>query len=68
MPEQFFRDVPTARANAWKRAGWKVISLPLSMRPLLGLEGASGKPIDVVIVEWQRPGQPIEPNAEPTES
>jgi hypothetical protein len=64
MPEQFFRYVPAARANAWKRAGWKVISLPLSMRPPHGFEGANGKPINVVIVEWQRPGQPVEPNAE----
>jgi hypothetical protein len=61
MPEQFFRYVPTARANAWKRAGWKVISLPLAMRPPHGLEGANGNAIEVVIVEWQRPGQPVEP-------
>jgi hypothetical protein len=32
MPERFFRYVPTARANAWEQAGWKMISQPLSMR------------------------------------
>jgi hypothetical protein len=68
MPEQFFRYVPAARANAWKHAGWKVISPPLSMRSPHELEGANGSAIEVVIVEWQRPGRPIEPNAEPTES
>ena len=50
MPERFFRCVPTARANAWEEAGWNVISPPLSMR--LPRKSA----IDVVIVEWQRPG------------
>jgi hypothetical protein len=39
-----------------------VISSPLSMRLPLGLEHANGSAIDVVIVEWQRPGQPVEPN------
>jgi hypothetical protein len=37
---------------------------PLSMRPPAGLEGADGSAIDVVIVEWQQPGQPVEPNEE----
>jgi hypothetical protein len=62
MPERFFRYVPTARVSTWKQAGWSVISSPLSMRPPLGLEDARGSPIDVVIVEWQQPGQPVEPN------
>jgi hypothetical protein len=62
MPEQFFRYVPTARVRAWEQAGWNVISPPLSMRPPLGLEHANCSAIDVVIVEWQRPGQPVEPN------
>jgi hypothetical protein len=61
MPERFFRYVPTARANAWERAGWNVISVPLSMRPSLDADG-----IDVVIVEWQQPGQPVEPIEEQT--
>jgi hypothetical protein len=62
MPERFFRYVRAARVHAWERAGWKVISPPLSMRPPLGFEHANGSPIDVVIVEWQQSGQPVEPN------
>ena len=62
MPERFFRYVPTARVSDWERTGWKAISQPLEMRPPLGLEHANGSPIDVVIVEWQQPGQPVEPN------
>jgi hypothetical protein len=31
------------------------------MRPPLGLEHVNGGAIDVVIVEWQRPGEPVEP-------
>jgi hypothetical protein len=62
MLEQFFRYVPSARVSDWELAGWKVISQPLSMGPPLGLEHASGSPMDVVIVEWQRPGQPVEPD------
>jgi hypothetical protein len=64
MPERSFRYVRAERANAWKQAGWSVISVPLSMRPPAGLEGADGSAIDVVIVEWQQPGQPVEPNEE----
>ena len=61
MPEQFFRYVPTERASTWERAGWKVISVPLTMQPPIGFECGDDKPIDVVIVEWQQPGQPVEP-------
>jgi hypothetical protein len=61
MPERFFRYVPIARANAWQQAGWNVISMPLSMRPSPGTNR-----IDVVIVEWQRPGQAVEPIEEQT--
>jgi hypothetical protein len=64
MPEQFFRYVPTARMHAWERAGWNVISPPLSMRPPRGLEHVNGSAIDVVIVEWQQPGEPVEPEQE----
>jgi hypothetical protein len=60
MPERFFRYVPTTRANAWERAGWNAISLPLS------LKDAGGGAADVVIVKWQRSGQPVEPNEEQT--
>jgi hypothetical protein len=65
MPERFFRYVPTARANAWERAGWTVTSGPLLMQPPV-VESGDDKPIEVVIVEWQRAGQPIEPSEERT--
>jgi hypothetical protein len=61
MPERCFRYVRAERANAWKQAGWNVISGPLSMQPPGGLEGDSSA-IDVVIMEWQQPGRPVEPN------
>jgi len=56
MPERF-RYVRAERANAWKQAGWSVISAPLSMRLPPGLEGADGSAIDVVIVKWQQPAR-----------
>jgi hypothetical protein len=65
MPEQYFRYVPTERASTWEQAGWNVISPPLSMQPPLGLEGGDDNPIEVVIVEWQRPEQPVEPSMAP---
>ena len=64
MPEQFFRYVPIERAHLWEQAGWKVISAPLAMRPPLEFEHANSHAIDVVIMEWLRPGSPVEPNAE----
>ena len=64
MPERFFRYIPTARASAWQQAGWNVISVPLSMQSPAGSEAAGQSAIDVVIVEWQQPGQPVEPNGE----
>jgi hypothetical protein len=57
-PERFFRYVPTERANAWEQAGWNVISSSLSMRAPLDADDPA---IDVVIVEWLRAGQPVEP-------
>jgi hypothetical protein len=59
--ERFFRYVRTKRANAWKQAGWSVISGPLSMQPPVGLD-ATVSAIDVMIVEWRKPGQPVEPS------
>jgi hypothetical protein len=56
--------MPENAQNAWKQAGWSVISGPLSIRPPAGLEDADGSAVDVVIVEWQQPGQPVEPNEE----
>jgi hypothetical protein len=61
MPERFFRYVRSERAHLWERAGWNVISAPLMMQPPIGFESGDDKPIDVVIVEWQRPGPPVEP-------
>jgi hypothetical protein len=42
--------------------GWNVISKPLTMEPPIGFESGDNNPIEVVIVEWQRPGPPVEPN------
>ena len=39
MPERFFRYVPTARANLCERAGWNVVSVPLTMQLPIGFEG-----------------------------
>jgi hypothetical protein len=64
MPERSFRYVRAEHANAWKQAGWSVISGPLSMQPPVGLEGAAVSALNVVIMEWQQPGQPVEPNEE----
>ena len=61
MPERFFRYVRCERAHLWERAGWKVVSGPLMMQPPI-VESGDDKPIEVVIVEWQRPGPPVEPN------
>ena len=61
MPERFFRYVRIERAPPWERAGWNVISEPLTMQPPAGLEGGDDKPINVMIVEWQQPGPPVEP-------
>jgi hypothetical protein len=58
MPERFFRYVCSERAPLWERAGWNVISAPLTMQPP---EGGDDKPINVMIVEWQQPGPPVEP-------
>ena len=44
--------------------GWNVISKPLTMQPPIGFESGDDNPIEVVIVEWQLSGQPIEPNEE----
>ena len=63
MPERSFRYLRAERANAWKQAGWSVIWGPLLMQPPVGLDGAAVSALDVVIVEWQQPGQPVEPNA-----
>jgi hypothetical protein len=38
-----------------------VISEPLTLQPPTGLEGSDNKPINVMIVEWQQPGPPVEP-------
>jgi hypothetical protein len=38
-----------------------VVSVPLMMQPPIGFEGGDDKPVHVVIVEWQRPGEPVEP-------
>ena len=62
MAERSFRYLRADRANALKQAGWSVISGPLLMQPPPGLEGAAVSPIEVVIMEWQQPGQPVEPN------
>ena len=64
MPERSFRYARAERANAWKQAGWSVISGPLLMQPPAGLDGAAVGAVDVVIVEWQQPGQPVEPKEE----
>jgi hypothetical protein len=61
MPERSIRYLSAERANAWKQAGWTVISGPLLMQPPAGLDGAAVGAVDVVIVEWQQPGQPVEP-------
>jgi hypothetical protein len=61
MPERFFRYVRCERAYLWERAGWNVISMPLTMQPPIGFEGGDDKPIDVVIVEWQQSREPVEP-------
>jgi hypothetical protein len=65
MRERSLRYIRAERANAWKQVGWSVISGPLSMPPPAGLEGGAVRAIDVVIMEWQQPGQPVEPNGEP---
>jgi hypothetical protein len=38
-----------------------MISVPPMMQPPAGLEGGDDNPIDVVIMKWQRPGEPVEP-------
>ena len=61
MPERFFRYVRSEQAYLWEQAGWNVISAPLTMQPPAVLEGGDDEPINVVIVEWQRSGEPVEP-------
>jgi hypothetical protein len=61
MPERFFRYVRIETAHLWERAGWNVISVPLTMQPPAELEGGDDRPINVMIVEWQQPGPPVEP-------
>jgi len=62
MPERCFRYVRCERAHLCERMGWNVISKPLTMQPPIGFESGDDNPIEVVIVEWQRPGPPVEPN------
>jgi hypothetical protein len=60
MPERLFRYVRYERAQAWKRAGWQVISGPVNLKPPPGLEGA-GDAVAIVIVEWTRTEPPVDP-------
>jgi hypothetical protein len=60
MPERLLRYVRHERVHAWERAGWQVISGPAKLKPPPGLEGPSDA-VPIVIVEWTRPGPPVEP-------
>lgn len=61
MNESHFRYVILRRVETWVRAGWVAASKPLQMKPPLGLEGGPGGLVEVVIMEWTRPGPPREP-------
>ena len=62
MPEHCFRYVPRDRVAAWIAAGWKSISAPFHWRTWNGQTQG-----EVVIMEWDRSGQPKEPVDDPSQ-
>jgi hypothetical protein len=57
MPEHRFRYVPRDRVPAWAAVGWTPISAPFRWSTWTS-QAAS----EMVIMEWERSGQPKEPD------
>jgi hypothetical protein len=56
LPHHWFRYVPRDRVPAWVAVGWTAISAPFRWSTW------TGQPLgEVVIMEWERSGQPKEP-------
>ena len=56
MPEHQFRYVPRDRVPTWAAVGWKPISAPFRWSTWTGQTLG-----EMVIMEWDRSGQPKEP-------